>query len=248
MVWNKTESLSLDYNSFVSLQNDNYDKLYIMLGIKFEGIILKRRNLGEADRILTVFSLQRGKISVLAKGVRRITSRRAGNVELLNRVSLYLHQAKTFLILTEATSLDTYQKLKEDLTLSTYAFHIIELIDKLTAENQENRILYEHLVAVLQRLSRNPRQILVRAFEIKILTNLGFISFQNPKVQLQFHPRGGSGKLLKDLEMMSWDEVEKMEIDQKQALELEKVLRYHVERVIEGELKSRQILGKIKYE
>src|SRR3989339_1236692 len=149
-----------------------------MHGIKVEGIILKRRNLGEADRILTVLTLQKGKISVLAKGVRRIASRRAGNVELLNRCLLYLHQAKTFLILTEASSIDTYQKLKEDLTLSTYAFHIIELVDKLTAENQENDMLYEHLVNVLQRLSRNPRQILVRAFEAKILTNQGFESFK----------------------------------------------------------------------
>lgn len=187
--------------------------------------------MGEADRILTVFTLQKGKISVLAKGVRRITSRRAGNVELLNRVSMYLHQAKTFLILTEATSLDTYQKLKEDLTLSTYAFHIIELVDKLTAENQENRILYEHLVNVLQRLSRNPRQILVRAFEAKILSNLGFVSFTE--------------KLLKGLELAFWDKIEKLEIDEKEALELERVLRYHVERVIEGRLKSRQILRKL---
>ncbi len=128
-----------------------------MHGIKVEGVILKRRNLGEADRILTVFSLQKGKISVLAKGVRRITSRRSGNVELLNRVAMYLHQAKTFLILTEASSLDTFQKIKANLTLSTYAYHIIELIDKLTAENQENRILYEYIVEVLRRVERKPR-------------------------------------------------------------------------------------------
>lgn len=210
-----------------------------MQGIKVEGIILKRRNLGEADRILTVFTHQKGKISVLAKGVRRIHSRRAGNVELLNRVLLYLHQAKTFLILTEASSLDTYQRLKEDLTLSTYAFHIIELADKLTAENQENRILYEDLVRVLQKLSGNPRQIFVRAFEAKILSNLGFISF------LGEGTKGNIGEVLRKLEVLPWDEIEKLKIDEKQALELERVLRYHVERVIEGSLKSRQILRKL---
>lgn len=216
-----------------------------MRGIKVEGIILKRRNLGEADRILTVFTLQKGKISILAKGVRRITSRRAGNVELLNRVSMYLHQAKTFLILTEATSLATYQNLKGDLALSTYAFHIIELVDKLTAENQDNRILYEHLVSVLQRLSRNPRQILVRAFEVKILSLMGFTNFQEG---LDLHLRDiniNTRNLLKDLEMMSWDEIEKLKIEEKEALELERVLRYHVERVIEGRLKSRQLLKKL---
>mgnify|MGYP003393365231 CR=1 FL=1 len=214
-----------------------------MRGIKVEGVILKRRNLGEADRILTVFSLQRGKISVLAKGVRRITSRRSGNVELLNRSLMYLHQAKTFLILTEASSLDTFQKIKSDLTLSTYAYHIIELVDKLTAENQESRILYEYLVEVLKRLERKPRQILIRAFEAKILVNLGFISFQRQGANV-IHSRGGQ-VLLEELELKSWDEIEEMKINQKQALELEQVLRYHLERVIESSLKSRQFLKKV---
>lgn len=224
-----------------------------MRGFKTEGIILKRRDFGEADRILTVFSLHRGKISVLAKGVRRITSRRAGNVELLNRVQIFLHPGKNFFILTEAESMDTYQKLKEDLTLSTYAYHIIELVDKLTAENQENRILYGYLLEVLRRFSKNPRQILVRAFEAKILSNLGFISFKhhpgsnldrNPQVQIRIHPKG-AGRVLQDLEIKSWDEIEKIKINEKEALELERILRYHIERVLESSLKSRQFLKKL---
>ena|SRR3990167_44259 len=203
-----------------------------MRGFKTEGIILKRRNFGEADRILTVFTLQKGKISVIAKGVRRITSRRAGNVELLNRVIMFLYQGQGMPILTEAEGIESFENLKSDLVLSTVAFHIIELVDKLTAENQENRVLYEHLVNVLKRLEINPRQIFIRAFEVKILSNLGFATFQGQKI-------------LEDLEYSSWDEIEKMKIDKKQALELEQVLSYHLERVIEGSLKSRKFLKKI---
>lgn len=217
-----------------------------MPSFKVEGIILKRKNFGEADRIISVFTLQRGKISIIAKGVRRITSRRAGNVELLNRVSMYLYLGKGLPILTEAESLETYSKLKEDLTLSTYAFHIIELVDKLTAENQENRILYQHLVELLNRLSKKPRQILIRAFEAKILSNLGFMTFRssNPGLSSQFQSGIVSSKL-KDLEMMNWNEIEKMRISEKEALELERILRYHLERVIESSLKSRKFLKKI---
>lgn len=214
-----------------------------MRAFKTEGIVLKRKNFGEADRILTVFSLHRGKISVLAKGVRRIISRRAGNVELLNRVSMYLHQTKGMSILTEAESLDTYQKLKEDLTLSTYAYHIIELVDRLTAENQENRILYNHLVEVLKKLSQNPRQILIRAFEAKILSNLGFISFGR-----EIREIAGIGEirnLLKKLEISPWGEIEKMEINKKEALELERILRYDLEKILESSLKSRTFLRKL---
>lgn len=203
-----------------------------MRGFKTEGIILERRDFGEADRILTVFSLHRGKISVLAKGVRRITSRRAGNVELVNRVSMYLYQAKGMPILTEAESLDTYPNLKTDLTLSTYAYHILELVDKLTAENQENRILYEYLLAVLKKLSNNPRQLIVRAFEAKILSNLGFMSFDDG--------------LLQKLETLSWKEIEDIKLNKKEALELEQVLRYHLETVLEGQLKARQFLKRLQ--
>ncbi len=215
-----------------------------MRTLKTEGIVLKRRNFGEADRIVTVFTLQKGKISVLAKGVRRITSRRAGNVELLNRVSMYLFLGKGMPILTEAEGLETYQKLKEDLTLSTYAFHIIELIDKMTAEDQENRILYQHLLEVLRKLSTNPRQILIRAFEVKILSDLGFVSFQDTKPGLSTKVQTGFvHSLLKDLETNKWDKIEKMVVKEKEALELERVLRYHLERVIEGKLKSRRFLN-----
>lgn len=216
-----------------------------MPGFKTEGIVLKRRNFGEADRILTVFTLQRGKLSIIAKGVRRITSRRAGNVELLNRVSLYLYQGKGMPILTEAESIQTFPNLKENLKLSTVAYHIIELVDKLTAESQENRILYEQLLQVLKRLEKNPRQILIRAFEVKILTLMGFANFQE---SLGLHLEGVNvniKSLLKDLEIMSWDEIEKIKVNEKQALELERVLRYHLERVIEGSLKSRTFLKKI---
>lgn len=222
-----------------------------MLGFKTEGIILKRINLGEADRILTVFSLHRGKISVLAKGVRRITSRRSGNVELLNRVQMYLYPGKNFLILTEAQALDTFAKLKEDLNLSTYAFHILELTDKLTAENQENRLLYEHLFEVLKRLSSNPRQILVRAYEAKILSNLGFETFKADGVNAS-HPRGDTGRqkhsrsaTLEDLEIASWNEIERITVTEKEAMELEQILRYHIERVLEEGLKSRLFLKRL---
>lgn len=214
-----------------------------MRGYKTEGVILKRKNFGEADRILTVFTKDKGKISVVAKGVRRITSRRAGNVELLNRVVMYLYQAKGMPVLTEAESLENFHKLKEDLTLSTVAFHIIELVDKLTAENQEDKILYQHLLEVLTRIEEKPRQILIRAFEAKILSSLGFISF-TPGVKLFHLPGGEVMNLLEDLEKKSWDEIEQMRIDEKQALELERVLRYHLERVIEGQLKSRKIFTK----
>lgn len=211
-----------------------------MLGFKDEGVVLKRRDFGEADRLLTILTRNHGKLTVLAKGVRRITSRRAGNIELLNRVVIYLHKGKNFNILTEATALDSYPKLKENLTLSTYAYHLIELVDKLTAMEQENRVVYDQFTEVLKILSKNPRQIFIRAFEVKLLSNLGFWSLANVK---------DLSREIKDLlyifEYSDWTEIEQIKVEEKEALELERILRYYIEEIIEGKLKSRQFLGKL---
>ena len=70
-----------------------------------EGIILKRVDFGEADRLITIFTKNRGKITSLAKGIRRIESRRSGNVELLNKAKLSFAESRSLPILTEAESL-----------------------------------------------------------------------------------------------------------------------------------------------
>src|SRR5690242_266710 len=140
-----------------------------------EGLILKRINFGEADRVLTVLTDRYGKISAIARGVRKITSRRAGNIEVLNRVKLHLFKAKSY-TLSEAESIDTFQKIKDNLTLSTYAFHILELIDRLVPEEQKNPNIYSLVLETLELLKTSPRQIFIRSFEVKLLSLLGFWS------------------------------------------------------------------------
>src|SRR3989344_892201 len=95
--------------------------------ITTEGIIIKRKNFGEADRILTVITPYKGKINIIAKGVRRITSRRAGNIELLNKTKLHIFQGQGMGILSEAEAISTYPKIKNNLILSSYGSHILEI-------------------------------------------------------------------------------------------------------------------------
>lgn len=213
-----------------------------MPGVSTEGLILKRKNFGEADRVLTVLTDKFGKISVNARGVRRITSRRAGNIELLNRVKLHLFKAKSY-TLTEAESIETFSKLKANLTLSTTAFHVIELVDRLTAENQVNHNLYDLTVAILRILDKNPRQIFLRAFEVKVLSLLGFWSI-NAVVDMD--PETSS--LLHRLEYNSWQVIGEMEINEGQALALERIMRYYTEELLEGPLKSVNVLRQLRRE
>lgn len=128
--------------------------LFGMRTFKTEGIVIKRRNVGEADRLITVFTKDHGKLCIKAKGIRRVPSRRSAHVELLNNSVLTVHGASRYPILTEAAANETFSELKEDLQKIGYAYHICELVDGLCPENQEHRNIYNLLKVTLGSLSR----------------------------------------------------------------------------------------------
>lgn len=211
-----------------------------MPAVTTEGLILKRSDFGEADRVLTVLTPRFGKISVIAKGVRKITSRRAGNIELLNIVKLHLFKAKNY-NLQEAESLETFPKIKENLTLSTTAFHIIELVNRLTPEDQKTPQVYELTVSILRILEKNPRQIFIRAFEVKLLNLLGFWSIDAIK-NLSLEQK----RILEELEYDSWEKIGEIEISPEQSGDLERILRLYLEKILESSLKSVKVLKELK--
>lgn len=142
-----------------------------MRSYKTEGIIIKRSNFGEADRILTVFTKRYGKIKIIAKGVRRITSRRGPNVELFNLVTLFVHRGRTFDILTEAQVIDTFSHFRKNLNLVGLAYYVAELIDGLCAEHQPHPSVYHLSVSTLEELDHK----LIQQFETTLLFELGFL-------------------------------------------------------------------------
>lgn len=157
-----------------------------MRNFKTEGIIIKRRNIGEADRFLTVFTKNHGKITVKAAGVRRITSRRSAHVELLNCaiLTLYKSHGHALPILTETQALEDFSEIKNDFTKIGFAYHICELIDGLCPENQENRAVFFLLQDTLARLStEDDFLLLVHEFEIELLTVLGY--WHKPQIASQ---------------------------------------------------------------
>jgi recombinational DNA repair protein (RecF pathway) len=125
-----------------------------MRSFRTEGIIIKRRNFNDADRIITVITRDYGKLQIKATGVRKITSRRAAHVELLNHTIVHLYQGKTFTLLTEAKMLDDFSLIKQDFNKVGLAYHLCELIDGLCPENQENRNVFFLLQKTLTELSQ----------------------------------------------------------------------------------------------
>jgi DNA repair protein RecO (recombination protein O) len=123
-----------------------------MRHFRTEGIIIKRKNLGEADRLLTVFTKDYGKMQVKAAGVRKITSRRSAHIELLNHASLSLYKGHISPVLTEVKLIDDYAAIKADFNKIGLAYHLCELIDGLCPDNQEHMKVFYLLKNTLQQL------------------------------------------------------------------------------------------------
>jgi hypothetical protein len=125
-----------------------------MRNFRTEGIVIKRYDFGEADRILTVMTRDYGKLKIKAAGVRKITSRRGAHIELLNHTILHLYKGKSMSVLTEAKMLDDFSQVKKDFNKVGLAYHFCELVDGLCPENQENSKVFSLLQKTLEELSR----------------------------------------------------------------------------------------------
>lgn len=143
---------------------------------RLEVIVLREYDWAEADRILTVFSREQGKLRLIAKGVRKIRSRKAGHLLPFTQTQLQVAAGREMPIITQAESIQAFASLREDLTLIGYASYVIELLDRFTYEEGEHLTLYRLLLNTLQRLSQPGLDALItlRYYEIRLLDAVGF--------------------------------------------------------------------------
>ena len=147
----------------------------IIRSFRAEAVVLKHRDQGEADRMLTLYSRERGKVRALAKGVRKTHSRKAGHLEPFTHVSLQLAIGRNWFVVSQAEAQETFNHLRESLDTIGFASYLIELVDKFTYEEEENAPVFHLLVQTLRRLNRGDSPNLVtRYFEIRLLDNFGF--------------------------------------------------------------------------
>jgi DNA repair protein RecO (recombination protein O) len=139
-----------------------------------EGLILRRSDFGEADR-LVVLATPAGKRRVVAKGVRKTTSKLAGHVELFSRASFMLAIGRNLDIITQSHIVDGHPALRRDLRRLSCAYYAAELYDRFTEEGDESRPLYELIVESFAALDRSANPDLVlRAYELRLLHITGY--------------------------------------------------------------------------
>jgi DNA repair protein RecO (recombination protein O) len=143
---------------------------------RVEAVVLRHTDYGEADRLLTLYTRQLGKTRALAKGARKIASRKAGHIEPFTHVKLQLAKGRDMPLVTQADTVDAYQALREDLILTSQAAYVLELLDRFTYEDEmENNAIFRLLTETLSRLASGVDPwLVIRYYEIRLLDHLGF--------------------------------------------------------------------------
>ncbi|HEX2383156.1 MAG TPA: DNA repair protein RecO [Acidimicrobiales bacterium] len=134
-----------------------------------EAIVIRTYRLGEADRIVVLFTKARGKVRAVAKGVRKTTSRFGARLEPTSHVALQLYEGRNLDTITQAETLDHFRPIREDLERISRASSILEGVDQISQEREPNAALYGMLLGALRALSAGDHPLIVPAFFWKLL-------------------------------------------------------------------------------
>ncbi len=138
-----------------------------------QGVVIGRTDFGESDKIIDLMTEDQGKIRGLAKGVRKIKSRRLGSLELSNLIKALFYRGKTFDIITEVENLDFDLDFRRDETKLGTMMYVCELTSHLVPEGEENNQVYHRLLRARKDI-KNGQWGKIVEFEADILQILGY--------------------------------------------------------------------------
>lgn len=240
--------------------------------------MLRRSNFGEADRMLTLYSKEFGKIRALAKGARKPQTRKTGHVELFMRTNFMFARGKSIDIITQAELVEAYQAIRTDLVRTTYASYAVELVDLFTAEADRDLGKYNLLADALSWFAIAPDLMLTaRYYELRLLSLAGFqpqlfhcvSRGETIKEQDQFFSAEAGGlicpdcrssdpgaraisapavKVLRYLQTRDWDTVKVLRLRGQLSRELESLMHHYLSYILERNLKSVDFLKRLRRE
>ncbi|GAB4151620.1 MAG: DNA repair protein RecO [Candidatus Promineifilaceae bacterium] len=243
-----------------------------------EAIVLRRTDFGEADRLLTLYSRDYGKIRAIAKGARKPQSRKTGHVELFMRTNFFIATGRDLDIITQVETVDTYAPLRQDLVRATYAAYMVELLDRFTPDEDKHIALYDLLRDALGWLAAEEDvRLAARYYELRLLSQVGYqpqlfqcvVSGDPIEEQDQFLSAELGGliapgyedadrrarpvsavvvKVLRYLQTRSWDTVRALKLKNPLHRELEAAMHFYLIYILERELKSVDFLHRLRHE
>jgi DNA repair protein RecO (recombination protein O) len=243
---------------------------------KAQAIVLRQRKLGEADKIVTLYTAYGGKVDAVAKGVRRTKSRLGGHLEPLTHGSYLLAEGRDLDIVTQAETIDAYPALRADLDRVSRGLYCAELVDRLTPERSEGNPIYRLLEQTLGLLSASANyELAVRRFELRLLGELGYrpalidcaVCDRRLEPQANYWSVSAGGavcpscaddslrltplslnglKMLRLLQRGTFEEASRIRLSGELAFELEQCLTDYVRYILEREVRSARFVETLR--
>ncbi|MBQ4078287.1 DNA repair protein RecO [bacterium] len=156
-------------------------------------INLKSYNISEADKIIVMYSKEKGLIKGVAKGIKKTTSKLGGRMDMLVANKLMLNKGKTLDTICQAEALNTFFNLRNDMNKLFYAMYCSEIVSNFGIENDPNsEEIYNLFYSFLEKLSnaktKEQAMLSVLKFQIKIMHITGYSIELNDCVKCQKEP------------------------------------------------------------
>lgn len=145
-----------------------------MESYKAEGIVLRARDYGEADKILTIYTREWGRVQAIAKGVRKVKSKNKGAVQPFTHSKFLIYKGKSLDTVTQCQSINSFGAIRENLLKMAYASYIMELTDKLVIEKESNENIFILLLTTLFLMEEIDLPVTAGVYRIRLLTLLGY--------------------------------------------------------------------------
>lgn len=148
---------------------------------KTKGIIVRKRDLSEADRLLTIYTKDFGKILAKAKAVKKSQAKLKGHLELFLYSDLMFAEGRSLDIVTGAETIDSFSLLHNDLSSLAAAYCLSELIDRMIAGPEPDEDVWQLILTSFQKLNGGEdTKNLLKNFSVEFLGLLGYGGFTDP--------------------------------------------------------------------
>ena len=141
------------------------------------GIVIQSFDYGESDKIVTLFTLEAGKLKGIAKGARRSRRRFSNCLDLFSHVRIHFFEKedRSLTRIDQCDLLEFYATLGQDIARMSYGSYFLELVDAMVGERETNRGVFDLLLTFLRLLNeKETREEMLRVFEIRLLALLGY--------------------------------------------------------------------------
>ncbi len=144
--------------------------------LKTKGIVIKEVSTGEADKIITIFTGNQGRISALSRGGKRPKSKLSAGSQILCYGEFVLYSGKDMYSVNSCDVIESFYNIRNDMVRLTYAAHFMDIVLELIQENQPSTRLLKLLLNTLHMLAKTQKQpeLVACIFELRAVSIAGY--------------------------------------------------------------------------